>query len=99
MATIVELRRIAKVISIDLDHAVAFHETFVPTGRDAGLIGRVNNTDFYPTFNIISDSLHRNAIMALCRIWDTQKDTANLNSLAKMFRNNHVLVELDKAGH
>jgi AbiU2 len=59
----------------------------------------VNNSDFYPAFNIIADSLHRNAIMALCRIWDTQSDSANLNSLAKMFSNNQVLADIARATH
>ena len=59
----------------------------------------MNNADFYPAFNIISDSLHRNAILALCRIWDTQSDSANLNSLAKMFSNSQVLADLSRAGH
>jgi hypothetical protein len=98
MATTVEVHRTARVISIDLDLAVAFYETFFPTGRDANLIARVNKSDFYPAFNIISDSLHRNAIMALCRIWDTQGDSANLNSLAKMFGNNQLLADLARAG-
>jgi hypothetical protein len=98
MTTNVEVHRIARVISIDLDLAVAFYETFFPSGQDAKLIARVNKSDFHPAFNIISDSLHRNAIMALCRIWDTQPDSANLNSLAKMFGNNRVLADLARAG-
>jgi AbiU2 len=99
MPTNVEVPRTARVVSIDLDLAVAFYETFLPSGQDAKLIARVNESDFYPAFNVISDSLHRNAIMALCRIWDTQSDSANLNSLAKMFRNNQVLTDLARAGH
>jgi hypothetical protein len=99
MTTNVEVHRAARVISIDLDLAIAFYETFVPSGQDANLIARVNNSDFYPAFNIISDSLHRNAIMALCRIWDTQSDSANLHSLAKMFSNSQVLADLARAGH
>jgi hypothetical protein len=87
------------VINIDLDLAVAFYETFFPSGQDATLIARVNRSDFYPAFNIVSDSLHRNAIMALCRIWDTQPDSANLNSLAKMFTNNQVLADIARAEH
>jgi hypothetical protein len=95
----VELYRTASVISIDLDLAVAFYETFFPSGQDADLIARMNKSDFYPAFNIISDSLHRNAIMAVCRIWDTRPDSANLNSLAKMLANNQVLADLARAGH
>jgi hypothetical protein len=99
LTTNVNVRRTAMVINIDLDLAVAFYETFFPSGQDATLIARVNRSDFYPAFNIVSDSLHRNAIMALCRIWDTQPDSANLNSLAKMFTNNQVLADIARAEH
>ena len=64
---IVEVYRTAEAISEDLDLAVAFYETFFPSGQDAKLIARVNKSAFHPAFNIVSDSLHRNAIMALCR--------------------------------
>jgi hypothetical protein len=68
MTTNIAIHRIARVISIDLDLAVAFYETFFPSGQDAKLIARVIKSDFHPAFNIISDSLHRNVIMALSRI-------------------------------
>ena len=87
MTTHVEVHHIARFISIDLDR------------QDAKLVARVNNSDFYPAFNIVSDSLHRNAILALCRIWDTQSDSANLNSLANMLSNSQVLADLARAGH
>jgi hypothetical protein len=98
MTTNVEVYHTARAISRDLDEAVAFYETFFPSGRDAKLIASVNKSAFHPAFNIVSDSLHRNAIMALCRIWDTQPDSANLNSLAKMFGNNQVLADFSRGG-
>ena len=99
MTTHVEVHHTARVISIDLDLAIAFYETFFPSGQNAKLVARMNNSDFYPAFNIVSDSLHRNAILALCRIWDTQSDSANLNSLAKMLSKSQVLADLARAGH
>src|SRR5262249_46858186 len=78
---------------------IAFYETFVPTGQDAPLIERINRVDFYPTFNIISESLHASVIATLCRIWDTRADTANLNSLAAEFRHGKVIADLAAAGH
>jgi hypothetical protein len=87
-----------QVDKIDLDLAVAFYETYVPTGQDAGLIARMNKTDFYPAFNVISDALHRNIIMTLCRIWDARTDTADLNRLAEYFRDPAVIADLKSAG-
>jgi hypothetical protein len=94
-----ELRRTVRSISINLDEAIASYETFVPTGQDATLIGRMNTTDFYPAFNVISDALHRIVIATLCRIWDTRGDTADLNGLATDFRDAAVIAGLAAVGH
>jgi hypothetical protein len=99
MVTNLEIHRTVRAISIDLDSAIAFYETFVPTGQDASLIDRINKVDFYPAFNIISESLHASVIATLCRIWDTRADTADLNSLAAEFRDPKVIADLAAAGH
>ena len=83
----------------DMDQAVAFYETYLPTGKDADLIHRVNGASVHPAFNIISDALHRNVLMALCRIWDSRGDTANLNSLASELRKPKVVGDRVNAGH
>jgi AbiU2 len=88
-----------RAISFDLDLAIAFYETYVPSGQDATLIDRMNKVDFYPAFNVISDSLHRNVIVTLCRIWDTRTDTADLNGLADEFRDPQVIADLNAIGH
>jgi hypothetical protein len=79
MAANLEIHRTVRAISIALDEAIAYHETFVPSGQDAVLIDRINKMNLHPAFNIVSDSLHRSVIVTLCRIWDTRKDTANTN--------------------
>jgi hypothetical protein len=99
MANNPEIHRTLRAISLDLDSAIAFYETFVPTGKDASLIDRINKVVFYPAFNIISESLHQSVIATLCRIWDTRSDTANLNSLADEFRDPKVMADLAAVGH
>jgi hypothetical protein len=94
-----EIHRTVEAISGDLDSAIAFYETFVPSAKDATLIERINKVNFYPAFNIISDSLHQSAILSLCRIWDKPADTANLNGLAKEFRDAKVVADIAVAGH
>jgi hypothetical protein len=93
------LIRTMQSIIDDVDQAVAFYETYLPTGKDPDLIHRVNGASVHPAFNIISDALHRNALMALCRIWDARDDTANLNSLASELRKPKVVCDLVNAGH
>ena len=98
MATNLEIHRTVRAITLSLDETIAFYETYVPSGQDAALIERVNKSDFYPAFNVISDALYREVILGLCRIWDTRKDTANLNRLADEFRDTQVLADLHSAG-
>lgn len=97
MSTDVEIRRTVRAIIDDLDRALAYYETYVPTGQDVSLINRINAGGFHPAFNIISDALHINAILALCRIWDGKKGTANLSRLANKIRRSAA--ELARAGH
>lgn len=99
MPSNVEMHRTVRSISITLDEAIAFYETYLPSGKDAALIARVNKSDYHPAFNIILDALHRETILALCRIWDKDKDTANLNRLAADFRDKKVLADLKAAKH
>jgi len=93
------IHRTVKAISRDLDVAIAFYKTFVPSARDARLIDRINKVGFHPAFNIISDSLHQSVILSLCRIWDKPADTANMNGLARDFRNAKVIAGLAAGGH
>jgi AbiU2 len=101
----VEVHRLVRSISIDLDLAIAAYETYVPSGQDAALIDRMNKTDYYPAFNVISDALHRNVLSALCRIWDTRGgnpklgDTADLSAVEMAFRDPAVIADLASAGH
>jgi hypothetical protein len=99
MAANLKIHRTVRAISIDLDLAIAFYETYVPSSQDATLIDRMSQVDFYPAFNIISDSLRRNVIVTLCRIWDKRTDTADLNGLADEFRDPRVIADLKAIGH
>jgi hypothetical protein len=91
MTSQIDILRVARRISIDLDEAIAAYETFKPTGSDRRLIARVNGTGFHPAFNAISDALHREIILALCRIWDPTKNTSNINWLVREICKPHLL--------
>lgn len=70
-----ELHRTVRAISVDLDYAIAFYETYVPTGQDTALIDRINKVDYYPAFNVISDSLHQSVIVTRFGIRDGTRRT------------------------
>jgi uncharacterized protein YabN with tetrapyrrole methylase and pyrophosphatase domain len=97
MSVRTEILRTLREVTSDLDVAIAFYQTFVPTGQDAALIDRINKFKFVPAFNVISDSLHQSVTVALCRIWDTR--TADLNRLAVAFADAKVIAALAAAGY
>jgi hypothetical protein len=93
------LLKTVRAITLTLDETLAFYETYVPSAKDAALIERINKSGVHPAFNAISDALHRETILGLCRIWDTRRDTANLKQLAAKFRDAKVLAGLRGDGH
>lgn len=99
MATNLEIHRTVRAITLSLDETIAFYETYVPSGQNAALIERVNNSGYHQAFNVISDALHRETILGLCRIWEKRRDTANLNRLVGDFQNQQLLADLKSAGH
>jgi AbiU2 len=86
-----ELRRLTKRIHDDLQDAIAFYEVFVPAARDATLIDEVNAARVHPGFNAVCLALHGSAILALCRLWDTDRRAAHIPKAATMMRQRSVL--------
>lgn len=84
----VDIHKTLEAIVNNVDEAIAFYEVFSPTGIDEALVSRVSQTGLHPEFNIVSDALHRGAILALCRIWDTNKDTAKIDILESWIEKN-----------
>lgn len=83
-----DIHKTLEAIVNNVDEAIAFYEVFSPTGSDETLVSMVNQMGLHPEFNIVSDALHRGAILALCRIWDTRKDTANIDILESWIEKN-----------
>lgn len=95
MATVDQLKRAAREISRNLTEAIACYAVFLPTARDTELIARVNAGAVNLGFNVISESLHKAVIMALCRLWDRRADTASLPWLDREMRKSATLRALD----
>jgi hypothetical protein len=98
MATNVEIHQTVRAIGLSLDETIAFYETYAPSAQNPALIERVNQCGLHPAFNVISDALHRETIIGLCRIWDEGRGTATLKHLAGKFSNARVLADLKSAG-
>jgi AbiU2 len=69
--------RTARSVSMDLEAAIG-------CARDKRLLGSINVGKVHPSFNVISDGLHRNTIITVLRVWDRRHDVASLWSLKKL---------------
>jgi hypothetical protein len=85
----------ARLVSKNLEEAISFYESFVPSARDSTLIQRINTAGINAGFNVISDSLHHSAIIALCRIWDKRRDVASLWTMKRRLENPRLIDEIN----
>src|SRR5258706_2266205 len=86
MAHNVQILRMLRGLDANLQEAIRCYALFRPTGSDKALIARINAAAINPGTNVISDSLHKIAVVALCRIWDKQGDAASLHRLLAELR-------------
>jgi AbiU2 len=89
------LLKLAASVRGDVQRAIALYEVFLPTGKDADLIQRVNavSVEAASAYNVVSEALHRQLIATLCRVWDTHKSAAHLPKLAAALKKQRKLVQ------
>lgn len=87
-----EHRRIAEAMNRDLAEAIACYGFFLLTGRDRALITKVNNGRVHPGYNVISESLHRSTILALCRLWDKSGDSVHIPKFVRVLAGSSISV-------
>jgi hypothetical protein len=87
--TNLEVLRTVRAISIDLDHAVAYYETYVPSGQDAALIDRINKVKYYPAFNVVSAAGHPMDPNKLSKWLDEVAAVSKSDELAALKRARH----------
>ena len=67
--------------------AVMFHETWKPTAYDEDLHKRMGNSFATHAFQIVRLSLRREMLLALMRLWDTDKRALRMTAIAEKLRN------------
>lgn len=70
----------------EIELAVMFHETWRPTAYDTGLHARIGTSYAAHTFQIIRLSLRRELLLALTRVWDTNKQAVRMSLIADRLR-------------
>lgn len=82
-----QMKVAVKAAEDEIMQAVMFHETWKPTAFDAGLHGRMGRSYATHAFQIVRDALRREMLLALMRIWDTNKQALRMSAIAEKLRN------------
>ncbi|WEK29597.1 MAG: hypothetical protein P0Y58_22295 [Candidatus Pseudomonas phytovorans] len=70
----------------EIELAVMFHETWRPAAYDTALHARIGTSYAAHAFEIIRLSLRRELLMALMRVWDTNKQAVRMSLIADRLR-------------
>ena len=80
------LKNIVDTARQEIELAVMFHETWRPAAYDTGLHGRIGTSYAAHAFQIIRLSLRRELLLALTRVWDTNKQAVRMSLIADRLR-------------
>jgi hypothetical protein len=89
-----ELKAQVSAMRKEFDQAVAFHATWSPMVHDSNLIERMGASYATNTFNVIQIALRREMLFALMRIWDTNRQSINLQKVAATLNEQTTTQEL-----
>jgi hypothetical protein len=79
-------KKIADTARQEIELAVMFHETWRPAAYDTGLHARIGTSYAAHAFQIIRLSLRRELLLALTRVWDTNKQAVRMSLIADRLR-------------
>lgn len=86
----VEFEQIKEAVNAAQDEivmAIMFHETWKPTVYDQDLHNRMGNSFATHSFKIVRQSLRREMLLALMRLWDTNTQSIRMTNIAEKLRN------------
>ncbi|UEP47393.1 hypothetical protein LMA00_12130 [Burkholderia ambifaria] len=84
-----EIERLKNIVDTarqEIELAVMFHETWRPSAYDADLHARIGTSYAAHAFQIIRLSLRRELLLALTRVWDTNKQAVRMSLIADRLR-------------
>lgn len=70
----------------EIELAIMLHETWRPAAYDTGLHSRIGTSYAAHAFQIIRLSLRRELLLALTRVWDTNKQAVRMSLIADRLR-------------
>ncbi|WP_145956477.1 hypothetical protein [Burkholderia pseudomallei] len=84
-----EIERLKKIVDTarqEIELAVMFHETWRPSAYDSDLHARIGTSYAAHAFQIIRLSLRRELLLALTRVWDSNKQAVRMSLIADRLR-------------
>ena len=88
---IVALREKVTAAQQEFDMAVTFHEVWKPAAYDKDLHSRMGKSFASQAFLITRTALRREMVLALIRLWDTNKQAIRMQSIAGTLREKEVV--------
>jgi hypothetical protein len=88
------LKKMVDTARQEVELAVMFHETWRPAAYDPGLHARIGTSYAAHAFQIIRLSLRRELLLALTRVWDTNKQAVRMSLIADRLRNKKLFEAL-----
>lgn len=81
-----EIGREVKAAENEIVMAIMFHETWKPTAYDESLHNRMGHSYATHSFQIVRLSLRREMLLALMRLWDSDKRAIRMTAIAHKLR-------------
>lgn len=81
-----KMQLVVKAAQDEMIMAVQFHETWKPTAYDKNLHHRMGTSYATHSFQIIRQSLRREMLLALMRIWDSNKQSIRMTVISDNLR-------------
>ncbi len=89
-----QLKSVVDTARQEIELAVMFHETWRPAAYDSCLHARIGTSYAAHAFQIIRLSLRRELLLALTRVWDTNKKAVRMSLIASRLRNRKLFEAL-----
>lgn len=93
---IADLKAMVSAAQEEFDLAVVCHEVWKPSAFDAGLHRRIGNSYAGHAFLVVRMALRREIMLALARLWDTNKQAIRMSAIAALLRERGLIEALAK---
>lgn len=89
--TIANLKQMVTAAREEFDLAVAFHEVWKPAAYDQDLHARLGNSYATQAFLVTRSALRREVVLALVRLWDTNKQSVRMDAIWNILREEEII--------